>query len=193
MRETLPRTCITARPDGSLLARLAACRRGIAAVEFALVLPILLLLLLGTTELTRALTYDRKVTQVASTVADLAAQASTLSSGEVSDIFKASEAIMQPYPSADLGIVISSVVFDNDGNATVDWSCQHNSTAWSDGTQPPITIPPAIALKNTSVIVAVSDFTYQPVFNSVIAENIELAETFFLRPRLVIKIPDPGC
>lgn len=170
------------------------CQSGIAAVEFALILPILIVLLLGTTELTRALTYDRKVSQIASTVADLAAQSSTLTSGDVGEIFKASEFVMQPYPGTGLGITLSSVEFDNDGNPAVSWSCGYGGVSgWSDGGLPPIEIPEAIRLPGTTVIIAVSSYTYKPLFNSVIPEDIELGETYYLRPRLVAKIPKPGC
>ena len=181
----------TARSATGLLASLRRCQRGIAAVEFALILPILILLLLGTTELTRALTYDRKISQIASTVADLVSQASALSSGEVTDIFSASEAILEPYPSTTLGIVIASVEFDADGNPTVSWSRAHQATPWTANAVPPIEIPVAIRIPDTSTIVAVSSYTYEPIFTAVITENIELGETFLLRPRLVDTIPEP--
>ncbi|AXS38894.1 TadE/TadG family type IV pilus assembly protein [Breoghania sp. L-A4] len=168
------------------------CQRGIAAVEFALILPILLVLLMGTVELTRALTYDRKVTQVASTVADLVAQATTVSTSDLADIFKVSKIILQPYPADTLGIVVSSVEFDSDGNATVDWSrAYQTASAWTENAAPPIDIPAAVKIANTTIIIAVSSFNYTPMFTSVIADNIALGETFLLRPRLVQKIPDP--
>ncbi len=183
----------TAHTIGHSFSKLARCTRGIAAVEFALILPILIALLLGSIELTRALTYDRKVTQVASTVADLVAQATTISDSELSDIFAASKVILQPYPADDLGIVVASVEFDADGNATVDWSrAYQTASAWTEGATPPITIPDAVKIANSTTIIAVSSFSYQPMFTSVITENIALGETFMLRPRLVQQIPDPS-
>ncbi len=182
-----------AHRTSGLFANLRSCRRGVAAVEFALILPVLLLLLLGTTELTRALTNDRKVSQVASTVADLIAQATSLTSTEMDDIVTASGLILQPYSSDGLGIVASSVEFDADKNANVEWSCGYSTTAWADGAEPPITIPEALKIANTSVIIAVTSYTYTPLFTSIIEEDINLGETFFLRPRLVASIPDPGC
>lgn len=172
-------------PVATLISQFRACARGVAAVEFALILPILILILLGTTELTRALTYDRKVSQVASTVADLVAQANTISSGEMTDIFAASQTILQPYSASDLGIVLSSVSFDANGDPKVEGSCGSNATPWATNDLPPITIPDAISLPNSSVIVAVSNYTYRPIFTSIIADTINLGETFFLRPRLV--------
>lgn len=189
----IPRAIKINRRLAGLTVDLFHCRRGIAAVEFALILPVLILLLLGTTELTRALTHDRKVTQIASTVADLIAQTSTLSVAELDDIFEASGSIMQPYLTTDLGIITSSVKFNEDKDANVEWSCGYQTTAWTKDTPPPIAIPDAIKVPNSTIIIAVSSYTYKPVFTSIIEENIDLGETFFLRPRLVAEIPDPNC
>ncbi len=181
------------RPCSAMLSRLIRCQRGVAAVEFALVLPVLIVLLLGATELTRGLTYDRKVTQAGYTVGDLVAQSDSVSASDVTDIYAAAEAIMQPYPATGLNVVIASVVFDEDANASVAWSCTNGSGAWATGGTPPITIPDGLKLANTSLIITVSSYSYRPTFDAVIPNTIEMGETFFLRPRLVESISDPGC
>ncbi|PTW62703.1 Flp pilus assembly protein TadG [Breoghania corrubedonensis] len=188
-------TCVA--PEGSrrakAIARFARCQSGIAAVEFALVLPVLILLLLGSSELTRALTYDRKVTQVAFTVGDLVAQSDSVSATDMTDIFEASDAVMQPYEATGLGMIVSSVSFDEDSKAKVEWSCASGSTAWTTGGAPPIEIPASLQLANTSLIVSVSSYPYKPIFTAIIPSSIDMGETFYLRPRLVDTIPDPGC
>ncbi|WP_321499867.1 TadE/TadG family type IV pilus assembly protein [Breoghania sp.] len=176
-----------------LPSRFIECQRGVAAVEFALILPVLILLLLGASELTRALTYNRKVTQAGYTVGDLVAQSDSVSASDVTDIYAAAGAIMQPYPSDGLNVVIASVVFDEDANATVAWSCTNGSGAWPTGGSPPITIPDGLKLANTSLIITVSSYSYRPTFDAIIPNGIEMGETFFLRPRLVETISDPGC
>ncbi|WP_321343184.1 TadE/TadG family type IV pilus assembly protein [Breoghania sp.] len=180
-------------PCSVLLSRLIRCQRGVAAVEFALVLPILISLLLGATELTRALTYDRKVTQAGYTVGDLVAQSDSISASDVTDIYAAATKIMQPYPSDGLSVVISSVVFDEDAKASVAWSCTNGTDPWPTGVTPPITIPDGLKLANTSLIITVSSYPYRPTFDAIIPDTIEMGETFFLRPRLVETISDPGC
>ena len=78
-------------------------QRGMAAVEFALVLPFLLLLFLGSVELTRGIQVDRQVALTADTVTNLVAQYTTISkSQQMPDILNASVQIFPPYPSSNV-------------------------------------------------------------------------------------------
>ena len=135
--------------------RLTSDRRGVAAVEFALLLPFLLILLIGMSETVTALNTDRKVSQVASSAADLVAQAETISTGEIADIMLAAKQIMLPYSDSSLDVIIASVTFNGDGDPEVDWSRNKSGAApWSAGAAPPIDIPDAISVAGSSLIVA---------------------------------------
>ena len=94
-------------------------RRGVAAIEFALIVPILIALYFGAVEFSNAMTVDRRVTSIASSAADLAAQVEEVNANEVLDIFNASRSIMQPYDTNGISIVLTSVVADEDNNTTV--------------------------------------------------------------------------
>ena len=76
--------------------RLANDTRGLSAVEFALILPVMITMYMGAVEFSHALTIDRRVTSVASSAADLAAQSKQVTSDSVTDIFTAANSIMQP-------------------------------------------------------------------------------------------------
>src|SRR5207244_1629235 len=70
--------------------RWRASTEGVAAVEFALIVPIMAIMFIGAVELSQAITVDRRVTQVASSTADLVARAETqISQAEITDIMKA--------------------------------------------------------------------------------------------------------
>ncbi|MEP2724199.1 MAG: TadE/TadG family type IV pilus assembly protein [Roseibium sp.] len=162
-----------------------------AAVEFALILPFLLLLLIGMAETTSALNQDRKVSQIASSVADLVAQSESISTSEAADIMLAASAIMSPYESSRLSVTIASVTFDDEGNGEVDWSVdQDGGTPWAAGSEPPIDIPETIAKAGTSIVVGQSSYTYIPMFASLAqnlfpsASTIPMGDVYFLRPRL---------
>ncbi|WP_417675420.1 TadE/TadG family type IV pilus assembly protein [Roseibium sp.] len=181
------------------LRRLKADRRGIAAVEFALLLPFLLILLIGMSETVTALNTDRKVSQVASAAADLVAQAESISTSEIADIMLAAKQIMLPYSDTPLDVVIASVTFNDDGDPEVDWSRNKSGTApWSAGSAPPIEIPEAISVAGSSLIVGQSSYTYVPLFASMLqnifprAASMTLGDTYFLKPRLTTTVTLTG-
>ena len=73
-------------------------RRGIAATEFAIVVPIMLVMFFGTVEFSSAVAVDRKVTLVAQTLSDLTAQSTTVGDSDMTNFFAASTAILTPFP-----------------------------------------------------------------------------------------------
>lgn len=175
--------------------RLQADRRGIAAVEFALLLPFLLILLIGMSETVTALNTDRKVSQVASSAADLVAQTETISVGEIADIMVAAEQIMLPYSDSPLDVIVASVTFNEAGQPKVDWSLNKSgANIWGSETTPPIDIPESISVAGSSLIVGKASYTYVPLFASMLqkifprATSMELEDTYFLKPRLSTKV-----
>ena len=181
------------------IASLFGDTRGVAAVEFALILPFLLILFLGVAETTNALNHDRKVSQIASTVADLVAQAETINAAEAQDIMVAADEIMAPYSSSALQVIIASVSFDEDGNPEVDWSVDQDGAApWAVGAEPPIEIPDTIAVAGTSVVVGQSFYPFRPTFAELAqtifprATSIPMGDSYFLRPRLTNRVQYNG-
>ena len=61
-----------------------ADKRAVSAIEFSMILPFLLILLIGMEEVTGTLNYDRKVSRIANSVADLVAQAQTITPADLS-------------------------------------------------------------------------------------------------------------
>src|SRR6202521_4398232 len=123
-------------------------RRGLSAVEFALLLPLMLTLYLGTVEVSNGVAADRKVAITARTVADLAARMTTIHNADMTNILGASSAVIAPYSVANLQVTVSEVSIDNKGNATIVWSDSLNGTAHSVGQA--MTIPASLAVPSTS-------------------------------------------
>ncbi|MDB5541887.1 MAG: hypothetical protein JWQ89_3614 [Devosia sp.] len=101
------------------------CRdvEAVAAVEFALILPLLITLYLGTVEAATLYAADRKVATVASTMADLVSrEKDTILLSRLDDYYAATATIMQPYTTAGLTVVVSLLQLDAEGVATVKWS-----------------------------------------------------------------------
>jgi len=101
-------------------------RRGIAATEFAVIVPIMLVLLFSTVEFCSGLAVDRKVSLVARTIANLTSQGAAASDSDLANFFGAANLIMVPYVQPTYpapNMTISELYIDpSSGNARVQWS-----------------------------------------------------------------------
>ena len=169
----------------SLRQRLARCahdERGVSAVEFALLLPLMVTLYLGGVEVSQGLTIDRKVTLVARTVADLAAQTPSITNSDMTNILNASTAVLSPYSTDLVKVTVSQVTIDDKGKATIAWSDSKNGTARAKGST--ITLPSALNIPNSSLIWGEVAYEYKPVIGYVITGTMTLTDQIYMRPRL---------
>jgi Flp pilus assembly protein TadG len=117
------------------LARAAGDKSGTAAIEFAMISPVLLMTLLGGTEITQAVMAARKAATATRTMADLTAQirgATDLTTAMVDEIYAAGRLVMSPYPSTSLKVTISRVDVTEVANvrsARTVWSVTRNGAA----------------------------------------------------------------
>jgi len=162
--------------------------RGAAAIEFALLLPLMTLLFLGAVEMTDALNANRKTTAVASTVADLAAQADALHDAGIADIFGAAQAVLAPFDSAGTEIILSSVSVRPDGMTRVDWSDAFG-TALPHAKDAILDVPDDIIMANGSVIVAEVAYPYESPLSYFLIGEVILSDVFYARPRLALTVP----
>ena len=159
---------------------------GVAAVEFALIFPLMISLYLGAVELGNGLLVNRKATNVASTAADLVAQVDLMNNADMADVFAASSAILAPFDASGIVITISSVVTQLDGTTAIAWSDSHNGTAHSQGE--PITLPPGVATPGSSVIWAEVDYTYTSTIGKYLTGGVTIEDDFYARPRRSIEV-----
>ena len=174
-------------------------RRGVAAVEFAMILPLMLLMYIGAFDVTRGVMASRKVDLLSRTISDLVAQqsnASPMSSSTISLIFTAASAVMTPYNASGLTLTVSAVDIKANSNNTccqalVRWSytqggtlraCTTPLTQVSGGTPlTPTNIPAWIISANQAagygytsgqtsyLIIADVSYTYVPIFSQAVA------------------------
>ena len=162
-------------------------RRGIAAIEFALILPIMFMLLVGTVEFSMALTVDRRVSQVSNSTADLIAQKKKVSTSEVAGIMQIIEHLVRPYDPSRLRVTVLNVIanISDASDTTVCWSYEHNGGAgsYADGASYPL--PDDLVEPGSSVIVAEVTYDYQPlIFKTFVKMAFSLKETLYLKPRM---------
>jgi Flp pilus assembly protein TadG len=107
------------RPSRRILRAMVRLRRatdGVAAVEFALILPFMLMLYLGSAETTQAVMASRKAAVSVKTLSDLVSQQASntnMTDDTMGNIFNAASTIMQPFgsDSAVLSMNVSAVSF----------------------------------------------------------------------------------
>ena len=164
----------------------ALAREGVAAVEFALVLPVMLLLYVGSIELSDLISVDRRITVMAGTVGDLAARADgIIYESELTDYFNAAEEIMSPYKIAGLKQLITCVkISANGATATVRWSKQ-NGGATEKTVGSTIVLPAEIRniSKDKYVIVSETSYSYTPLLGLVFQNAVALYRQNFHLPR----------
>jgi Flp pilus assembly protein TadG len=167
------------------LRRFLRDRRGISAVEFALLLPVMLTLFLGGTEITQGITVKRKTTIVTRSLGDLVAQDTSITDSEMTAIFQATNAIVAPFSANNLKVIISSIAIDENNAAKIVWSDAANgATAHAAGLA--ITLPPGLnQFPNTTLIWAEVQYDYTPAIGHVITGMLPLKDHVYLRPRLV--------
>jgi len=167
--------------------RFAADQSGVSAVEFAILLPLMLTMYLGGVEVSQAVSADRKTTLVSHTIGDLVAQAANVTSADVSNVLNAGVAVAYPFISSNLKMTVSSVCIDQNGSvATVAWSRTQNGTARAGVVTSQI--PTALMVPNTSLIWGEASYDYRPTIGWTITGTLTLRDRFFLRPRLASSV-----
>jgi len=168
-----------------VIKRFAGEHEGATAVEFALIMPLLLLLYLGTVEGSRAISYDRRLTTIAASLGDLVARSdTTITQTNLSDYFLAAEAIITPYAAVGLKQVVTSVFVDAAGAATVSWSQGYNGGV-AHNVDDVYVLPTeltSIAL-NGYVVVSEAFMTYDPITTYVFPSSLQLYKEYFHLPR----------
>ena len=163
------------------LARFIGDRRGVSAVEFAILLPVMMTLYLGSVEGSQGIAAQRKVTLTAHALADLATQYTDITNADMSNVLAAGSAIIAPYSAANLQEVVSELSIDASGQATVVWSDTLGGTALTAGTV--VSIPASLAVPNTFLIYAQVQYSYNPTYGYVMNSTMTLSDQSYMMPR----------
>jgi Flp pilus assembly protein TadG len=165
-----------------LTRRFARDDRGVSAVEFAMLLPLMVTLYLGSVEVSQGIAADRKVTMVARAVADLVAQVSTINNSGMNNVLAAASSVMTPYDVSKAKVTVSLIKIDGNGNAKIEWSDSLNGTARAKGSS--VSLPSALKVPDTSLVWGEASYTYSPVVGYVISGTLNLKDQIYMRPRL---------
>jgi Flp pilus assembly protein TadG len=164
--------------------RFIAARRGIAAVEFALVLPVLVLLFLGSVDAGRAISLYMKVRAATYTLDAITNQYTTIQSTDMTSIVGATAVVLSPYSSSPTVVTISQISVNSSSNATVSWSYSLNGTALTQGAT--VTVPSGFSTCNSYpcfLIYGQVSYTYTPLFGYFTPSVLNLSDSLYVTPR----------
>lgn len=204
-----------ARPRGVMssmrahLARLGRDRRGVAAIEFAFIAPVLLITYFMTMEVSQGLEVSKKTGRIAIIVGDLVTQQQSLNKADLDSIMRIGEAVIQPYSRSKPSVYVTAIeITDEDvPKAKVAWSRKLVGGAASSYL--PVgsivtTVPEKLMIRNTFLIHAESKLEYTPVvvwsagdsaaFGMKSAfDKLDMSDRYFLRPRMSQKVACNDC
>lgn len=174
----------------SLIRRLTGDERGVSAIEFAMLAPILIAFYMGMTEFCQGFMAQKRMGHVAAMVADLVAQEETVTPATIDDVFGIGGLIMKPFPTTTLHQRVSSVT-NVGGVPTVDWSRAKGMAARGVGST--MTLPADLVAPGESVVVAEVTYDYDSAADYLMPGLTRFSHSYYLRPRTVDKTVCPTC
>jgi Flp pilus assembly protein TadG len=155
---------------------------GLAAVEFALVAPLLIVIYLGSAEVTMALMAYRKLGSAAVIAAELTSHSPSIDAATAGRIQEAAAAALAPLDAAALEQRLSGVVVDAGGVARVAWSVGDGAVALAAGSV--VDVPADLAVPDEGIVMAEAWLDYASPAAFGIPGNWRFAQTHFVYPRI---------
>ncbi len=185
-------------------------RRGVAALEFALMAPVLVLVLLfGTIEIARAVRAATLLNLASNSAAQMVGQMTDMTSTSLGDVCKASALLMNRFNAANaatsppLSLSIAYVTAKGKANpndttyvATLNWRTD-TACAGTTGsmTTAPVTAASPLLLKTgDKVVVVQANYAYTPLFTSFLSTKLGTTLTrASYAPGLFTTVTCSGC
>ncbi len=152
---------------------------GMAAVEAAMIFPIMLSMLLAIYDLGNGILANQKAIRASQVVADLITRQGIVNDDDIFEAIEAGRLALEPLDSSSFGVDIVSIRFDEDENVDVLWRETQNMTPVDD----PYTAVDPLVQANEGVLMVSVRYVYQPLFTSFISEDIVMGEVAFSRGR----------
>lgn len=160
-------------------------RGGAAAVEFALIIPTVMLLYYGMVEGTQALLAKRRAGYLTTAVGDLVTQKAQVSEEDVENIFDASTAVLKPFPTEGLAIRVTSISIAADGTPTEVWTRARGTI----GEAKLATIDPELLKQEGAIVRAETIYKFKTPFQRMLPGEFEFKHKMDLRPRTGVAVP----
>lgn len=166
---------------------------GVAGIEMAFVLPLMLVMFVGLVDFGNALSASRRVATTTNIVADLVTQQSggSISRADLQSLFSAAKSTFAPFDSTDLAVEVIGYTRNNNTVAEA-WRSDNGARCASP---PPVDMTRLgqLSADGNDVVVARVCYTVSPMIGMVMKKDIELKEQLMLRPRYSLKLACKDC
>jgi Flp pilus assembly protein TadG len=170
------------------LRRFGPAKKGSAAVEFAIIAPMMIFLLFGSVDLLDALNINKRVQNAGASIADVAARDTEISLSEIDNFWAALDVLMFPTDGEGVQMRISSVQVQSASSAVVVWSRGHGGYAARTANST-VNLPAAMMTSGTSIIMAETKYDYRTPLGFLMPGPVTLTHIAYRRSRLVDPIP----
>lgn len=168
--------------------RLRGDRSGVGAVEFALIAPVLIILYMGSLEISVAMSVNKKLARAASTVADLVTQDSSVDKAFLGSMVNVAQSVMTPFPADGVKMKITGIAINSSGVGKATWSWKEDNTKpYTTGSTQ--TLPADLAIPNTFLVRTEIEFDHKlllivPDLPNVDVRTLHMKKTYHLRQRI---------
>lgn len=182
--------------SAGLLTRFRGDQRGVSAVEFALIAPVILLLYFGLAEFCQGFMAQKRMGRTAAAVADLVTQDESTTTARIDDVFEVGELMMRPFSTADDGQRLlkqraTAVTRRTNGQVRVDWSRGQGMDARAPDAL--VDIPEGLIAPGESLVMTEITYDYESPFDEFLPGLTHFSHTYYLRPRKADQVTCADC
>ncbi len=152
---------------------------GMAAVEAAIIFPVMLVMLMGVYDLGNAILANQKTIRASQVVADLIARQNIVSNADIADAVEAGRLAFEPIDSSSFGVDIVSIRFDDDAASEIVWRETVNMTPVPN----PLGAVSALEDSNEGVVMVSVVYEFTPLFAKFAVSSFGMREVGFSRGR----------
>jgi len=171
------------------IARYAAEERATAAIEAAVLLPVLITLLLGCYDLGQGIILNQKTIGASQIIGDLVARNRTITLATLQDMIRAGELAYEPYDTGNFGYDIVSIEFDDDGDPVVLWRVTENMQPNNAA----VASTEGLGAAGDGIVVVSTEYGYVPYFSHFVVDEINMREVAFLHGRRSATVTCDNC
>lgn len=152
---------------------------GVAAIEAAMLFPVMTALMLGTYDLGTAIILNSRTLTATQVTADLISRDKSVNMADVNEAITAAQLVYQPYGLQDFGIDVVSVKFDDQRRPQVIWRETRDMSPNNNALDNIL----GMGDPGEGMIIVTVEYTYKPLFAKYFTDAIPMTEIAYARGR----------